>query len=324
LHLAAIRANRIFYRSKSDFLIVLSLRQLRYFDALARSRHFGRAAELVNVSQPALSMQIKEMERELGTPLFERRRNDVQLTPVGIETHRRAVDILNGARDLVDFARHGTATLTGPLSLGIIPSIAPYLLPNALPILRERFPALQLRFRETQTKTLLEELLAGELDVILLSLPLGHSEIDTLGLFEDRFLYVTQTPRMTAADKRISLSSIDESRLLLLEEGHCLRDQALQFCSTARSAVANGKPDLGAASLSTIMQLIANGFGTTLLPEMALQAEIGENRAVCAVRFSDPEPSREIGLAWRRRSPRQHDFLALGDTLKSCAPSRRL
>jgi LysR family hydrogen peroxide-inducible transcriptional activator len=299
---------------------MLSLRQLRYFDALARARHFGRAAELVNVSQPALSMQIKEMEMELGAPLIERRRNDIQLTPVGTEVHRRAQEILNATHDLVDFARHGMKTLEGPLSLGIIPSIAPYLLPEALPLLRKRYPGLQLRFRETQTKTLVDELLAGELDVVLLSLPLSHPEIETLGLFEDRFLYVTQTPRAAAADKRISISSIDESRLLLLEEGHCLRDQALQFCSSARGAAAIGKPDLGAASLSTIMQLIANGFGATLLPEMALHAEIGGNRHVRALRFADPEPSREIGLAWRRRSARKHDFLALGQTLKSCAP----
>jgi len=302
---------------------MISLRQLRYFDALARTRHFGRAAELVNVSQPALSMQIKEMELELGASLIERRRNDIQLTPVGTEVHRRAQEILNAARDLADFARHGMTTLAGPLSLGIIPSIAPYLLPEALPLLRKRYPDLQLRFRETQTKTLVDELLAGDLDVILLSLPLGHSEIETLELFEDRFLYVTQAARAAATERRISLSSIDESRLLLLEEGHCLRDQALQFCSTARSAIATGKPDLGAASLSTIMQLIANGFGATLLPEMALHAEIGENRAVRAVRFSDPQPSREIGLAWRRRSPRKHDFLALGETLKNSAPGQR-
>jgi LysR family hydrogen peroxide-inducible transcriptional activator len=302
---------------------VISLRQLRYFDALARTRHFGRAAKLVNVSQPALSMQIKDMEAELGTPLLERRRNDVQLTPVGSEVHRRAVDILNASHDLVDFARHGTKTLVGPLSLGIIPSIAPYLLPTALPRLRERYPELQLRFRESQTKTLVEELLAGDLDVILLSLPLAHAEIETLGLFEDRFLYVTQAARTAGAERRVSLASVDESRLLLLEEGHCLRDQALQFCSSARSSVATGKPDLGAASLSTIMQLISNGFGATLLPEMAVDAEIGENRAVRALRFSDPEPSREIGLAWRRRSPRRHDFLTLGEMLKACAPVRR-
>ena len=126
-----------------------------------------------------------------------------------------------------------------------------------------------------------------------------------------------------AADQRISLASIDESRLLLLEEGHCLREQALQFCATAHSTIAAGKPDLGAASLSTIMQLIANGFGATLLPEMALHAEIGDSRALRALRFVDPEPNREIGLAWRRRSPRKHDFLALGEALKECRPGRR-
>ena len=296
---------------------MLSLRQLRYLDALARTRHFGRAAEQVSVTQPALSMQIKDLENLLGAPLVERRRNDIQLTPLGAEIHRRAHEILSAAKDLVDYARHGTRTLSGPLSLGIIPSIAPYLLPGVLPLLRERFPDLQLRLRETQTRILVDELVAGDLDVILLSLPLSHQEIETRVLFEDRFLYVTMAPE-TAEDTRIALSSIDESRLLLLEEGHCLRDQALRFCSTARGSIVAGKPDLGAASLSTIMQLIANGFGSTLLPEMALKAEIGTNPEIHAVRFTDPEPSREIGLAWRRSSARKGDFAALGQVFVHC------
>jgi len=293
---------------------MLSLRQFRYLDALARTRHFGRAAELVNVTQPALSMQIKDMETTLGALLIERRRNDVQLTPVGIEVHRRAHDILNATRDLMDYARHSTGTLAGPLSLGIIPSIAPYLLPAVLPLLRKRFPDLQLRFRETQTRMLVDKLIAGDLDVILLSLPLSHPEIETKALFEDRFVYVTSArDPSTGEEDRVDLSAIDESRLLLLEEGHCLRDQALQVCSTARDAAATGRPDLGAASLSTIMQLIANGFGATLLPEMALRAEIGTKGDVRAVRFADPEPSRTIGLAWRRTSARKRDFLLLGE-----------
>jgi LysR family hydrogen peroxide-inducible transcriptional activator len=298
---------------------MISLRQLRYFDALARTRHFGRAAEQVNVSQPALSMQIKDLEAVLGAPLIERRRNDNQLTPMGDEIHRRAHEILNSANDLIDYARHGSHTLTGPLSLGIIPSIAPYLLPAILPLLRDRFPELRLRLRETQTRMLVDELVAGDLDVILLSLPVAHPEIETLVLFEDRFLYVTKAPEAKSAkDARIALGAIDESRLLLLEEGHCLRDQALQFCSTARSTVVTGKPDLGAASLSTIMQLIANGFGATLLPEMALEAEIGANPEVRAVRFKNPEPRREVGLAWRRTSARKGDFEALGKAIKDC------
>jgi LysR family hydrogen peroxide-inducible transcriptional activator len=157
-------------------------------------------------------------------------------------------------------------------------------------------------------------LVAGDLDVILLSLPLQHPDIETKALFEDRFVYVTNA-RDAAAEKskRVELSSIDESRLLLLEEGHCLRDQALQFCRTAHSSTAIGKPDLGAASLSTIMQLISNGFGATLLPEMALRAELGTNPEVRALRFSNPEPSRQVGLAWRRKSARKRDFLLLGE-----------
>lgn len=293
---------------------MISLRQLRYLDALARTRHFGKAAERVHVSQPALSMQIKELEARLGAPLIERRRNDVRLTPIGVEVHRRAHDILASARDLVDFARHGARTLAGPMSLGIIPSIAPYLLPGVLPLVRQRYPDLQLRLRETQTQTLLEELSAGELDVILLSLPLHEPEIETLHLFNDRFVFVTKASGFEIdAETRVSESAIDPSRLLLLEEGHCLRDQALQFCAAARGAASrSGAPDLGASSLSTIMQLIANGFGTTLLPEMALPVEVGANRDVLVMRFAKPEPHREIGLAWRRTSARKNDFVELG------------
>lgn len=293
---------------------MISLRQLRYLDALARTRHFSRAADLVHVSQPALSMQIKELEAQLGASLIERRRHDVRLTPIGVEVHRRAHDILAAARDLVDFARHGARTLSGPLSLGIIPSIAPYLLPGALPLLRKHYPDLQLRLRETQTRTLIDELTAGDLDVVLLSLPLHESEIETLPLFEDRFVFVTKAAGAAAdADARVSQSAIDPSKLLLLEEGHCLRDQALQFCSAARNAASRkGVPDLGASSLSTIMQLISNGFGATLLPEMALPAEVGGHREVAVMRFTDPEPRREIGLAWRRTSARKNDFLHLG------------
>jgi len=293
---------------------VISLRQLRYLDALARTGHFGRAAELVHVSQPALSMQIKELEAQLGTPLIERRRHEIRLTPLGVEVHRRAHEILAAARDLMDYARHGARTLSGPLSLGIIPSIAPYLLPGALPLLRERYPDLRLRLRETQTNTLIEELSAGELDVILLSLPLHEPDIETLHLFDDRFFFVTKAaPPALDSNSRVSQSMIDTSKLLLLEEGHCLRNQALQFCGTARNAVASaGVPDLGASSLSTIMRLIANGYGATLLPEMALPAEIAANRDVVALRFHDPEPRREIGLAWRKTSARKDDFVHLG------------
>jgi LysR family hydrogen peroxide-inducible transcriptional activator len=177
--------------------------------------------------------------------------------------------------------------------------------------------------RETQTRTLVDELAAGDLDLILLSLPLHHPDIETSALFEDRFVYVTNTGDAIAKkSRRVELSSVDESRLLLLEEGHCLRDQALQFCRTAHRATA-GKPDLGAASLSTIMQLISNGFGATLLPEMALRAEIGTNPEVRALRFSNPEPSRQIGLAWRRKSPRKKDFSALGNALKDAHAASR-
>jgi LysR family transcriptional regulator, hydrogen peroxide-inducible genes activator len=291
---------------------MITLRQLRYLQALAEHRHFGRAAEACRVSQPALSMQIRDLERVLGVDLVERRPGEVALTEAGIEIARRGEQVLAAARDLVDFARHRGQPLTGKLQAGVIPSLAPYVLPRILPLLQQRFPELRVELRETQTKFLVEELLRGTLDVVMLALPLGEAEVETLPLFDDPFLLAVPAVDPRPITRRVNAKDIDQQRLILLEEGHCLRDQALAYCAGARS---DAPLSLGATSLATVMQMVANGYGVTLVPQVAVDVEVRDER-VKLLRFSKPEPGRTVGLAWRRTSPRKADFVALGEIVK--------
>lgn len=290
---------------------MVTLRQLRYFEALARHLHFGRAAEDVAVSQPALSMQIREMEALLGIALVERRPSGVRLTPEGEEIARRAARILAETRDLVDFGRQAGGVLAGELRLGIIPSIAPYLLPRILPALTGAYPDAELQVRETLTQSLLAELGQGRLDVILAALPLAGADLETRPLFQDRFLLAVQNRPDLDERSRVDPGAIDGANLLLLEEGHCLRDQALNYCEALRP---QGRSAFGATSLSTVMQMVAAGYGVTLLPELCAAVEVRDER-VALLRFTDPQPQRSVGLAWRRSSPRKRDFLALADCI---------
>lgn len=299
---------------------MITLRQLRYLASLARHRHFGRAADDCAVTQPALSMQVRELEREIGAELVERRPGDVTLTDTGLEVARRAEQILAAARDLVDFARHRDV-LSGELKLGIIPTLAPYLLPRVLPRLQARYPKLHLDVRETQTNALLDELARGELDCVMMALPAEGPDVETLLLFDDPFLLAVPACEQRPPRGRVSAADVDQHRLILLEEGHCLRDQALAFCGTTRRDAA---ASLGATSLATVMQMVANGYGVTLVPEVAAGVEVRDER-VRLLRFAEPEPQRTIGLVWRRTSPRRQDFEALGELIvESVGKSPRL
>jgi len=296
---------------------MITLRQLRYLLALAKHGHFGRAAEACAVTQPALSMQIRDLERTLGVAVVERRPGDVMLTDVGREIARRAEDVLTASRDLVDFARHRSGLLTGRLTLGVIPSLAPYLLPRILPLLQSRFPELRLELRETQTRQLVEDIKSGALDAAMLALPVAEPDIDTIALFEDLFLLAVPANDPRKESARVAAEDIDQSRLILLEDGHCLRDQALAFCATAarsRRARAGGTA-FGASSLTTVMQMVAGGYGVTLIPQIAADVERRDNR-VKFLRLQNPQPGRSIGLAFRRTSPRKADFAALGEVVK--------
>lgn len=289
---------------------MITLRQLRYLASLARHRHFGRAAAECAVTQPALSMQIRELEREIDAELVERRPGEVVLTDTGLDAAQRAEQILAATRDLVDFARHRKA-LDGTLKLGIIPTLAPYVLPRVLPRLQAKYPRLRMEVRETQTKVLIEELVRGELDCVMLALPVEGAELETLRLFDDPFLLAVPAADERPLRGRVGIADVDQRRLILLEEGHCLRDQALALCSTTRGGTPAG---LGATSLATVMQMVANGYGVTLVPEVAVGVEARDDR-VKLMQFAEPEPARTIGLAWRRPSPRKNDFVALGEII---------
>jgi LysR family hydrogen peroxide-inducible transcriptional activator len=303
-------------------MTMITLRQLRYLTALAEHRHFGRAAEACAITQPALSMQIRDLEAELGIDLVERRPGEVLLTDIGIEVASRAERVLAATRDLTDFARHRGRLLTGRLQLGVIPSLAPYVLPKILPMLQRRYPELRVELRETQTKMLIDELARGAVDVVMLALPAADAEIETIRLFDDPFLLAVPAADKRPDNARVNTEDIDQQRLILLEEGHCLRDQALAYCSSARRDLS-----LGATSLATVMQMVANGYGITLLPRVAVDVEVRDAR-VKLLRFAEPAPGRTVGLAWRRTSPRKADFVALGQLIietlgMSQAPRRR-
>lgn len=285
---------------------MITLRQLRYLSALSQHGHFGKAAEACAVTQPALSMQIQELEAELGVALVERRPGAMAFTDIGHEVARRAERVLAATRDLADFAHHRGRLLTGRLQLGVIPSIAPYVLPKVLPVLQRRHPDLRIELRETQTRVLVEELHRGALDVIMLALPADDAEIESIRLFDDPFLLAVPATDNRPENTRVSERDIDTQRLILLEEGHCLRDQALALCSSTHRDAA-----LGATSLTTVLQMVANGYGITLLPRVAVDVELRDER-VKLLRFAEPAPGRVVGLAWRRTSPRKADFAALG------------
>lgn len=286
----------------------VTIKQLKYFDALARELHFGRAAESCSVTQPALSMQIQEFEQVLGIPLVERTRSGVQLTEKGAAVAERVSRVLGDIRDLVSFAKHSSKMLSGGLRFGVIPSVAPYLLPPLLPLLREAYPELELYVRETQTQTLTEELIEGKLDVLLLALPVKHADLINQPLFEDRFLLAIPAERKLSGRVRATKEMVEHERLLLLEEGHCLRDQALTYCNLQQVSSVN---TFGASSLATIVEMVSAGYGITLLPEMSIGIE-ERGRDITILRFEEPEPFRTIGLVWRRTSPRAEEFSELG------------
>ncbi len=286
---------------------MISTKQLVYFDAVARLKHFGRAAEDCAVSQPALSMQIQELERELGVPLIERGRS-ITLTAAGEDVARRAAGVLHELAAMRAAVAEQRAPLSGRLRLGVIPSIAPYLLPAVLPRLKAEYPKLELRIRETLTDYLVAQLEDGTLDVALLALPIAEAGIETLPLFDDAFLLASPADSRKPRGRRAKLDQLDAAPLLLLEEGHCLREQALSFCSLRDI---ENVDSFGASSLSTLVQMVAAGLGQTLLPEMSVGVE-GTREGVRLMRFQAPEPSRQIGLAFRKTSPLRADFDALG------------
>ncbi|MGV8839729.1 MAG: hydrogen peroxide-inducible genes activator [Bauldia sp.] len=295
---------------------MITTRQLRYFDALVRLGHFGRAADAVGVSQPALSNQIRELETLLGGPLIERGAAEHRLTRLGAEVASRTTAILASLRDLEDLGRARGAVLAGPLVLGVIPSVAPYLLPKLLPELAETYPDLRLVLREAVTAAIVEELKAGALDAIVASVPLGDPALAEAVAFSDRFLLAVPSGSPAARANQATVDMIDAGELLLLADGHCLRDQALAVCGAIDPARLRG---FGATSLATIVQLVAAGQGMTLLPELAADAVTHSDPRLRLLAFAAPEPGRTIGVAWRKGSTRERDFVALAASIGKVA-----
>jgi LysR family hydrogen peroxide-inducible transcriptional activator len=298
---------------------MISIKQLRYLDAISRFGHFGKAAAHCAVTQPALSMQIQEMERDLGVQLVERRPKGASLTDAGREIARRGDRILQEVRDIADFARQAGKPFAAPIKLGVIPTVAPYVLPPLLPLLRAKYPQLDLHVRETHTQQLIAELIDGTLDLLLLALPVEHPDVETVKLIEDRFLLALPPDREVHGRIRATADLIKNDRLLLLEEGHCLRDQALAFCQLRK---VDSIDTFGASSLSTIVQMVANGMGLTFLPEISVGLETMHGK-IRVMRFTDPEPKRVLGLAWRTTSPRKHDFVEVGKLIVACVARKR-
>ncbi|MCG7494163.1 hydrogen peroxide-inducible genes activator [Thalassobius sp. Cn5-15] len=275
----------------------ITLRQLRYFEAVARLSHFGQAAEACAVSQPALSVQIKELEETIGAKLFERGARQVRLTGMGEEFAGRVQQILRSVDELGDLARAGRDRLVGRLRIGVIPTIAPYLLPGVVEGLAREHPDIDLRLRETITPRLIEELKEGALDIAIVALPISEPAFTEVPLFDEEFVLVRPT---RDADQPVpGPDRLRQMRLLLLEEGHCFRDQALSFCAINRAAP---RELLDGSSLSTLVQMVGAGIGVTLIPEMAVGVET-RSAQVAVAHFPDPAPRRQIGMIWRRSNP---------------------
>ncbi len=293
-------------------MIRLTIRQMQYFDALAQTLHFGRAAELAGVSQPALSAQIAEMEERLACKLFDRSGKSVRMTDDARALQPRIERVLDEIREIELVARRGRLAMEGRFRLGIIPTVAPYLLPHVLPELKERFPALVLELREAVTASLAEETANGRLDAFIAALPLDYPALVTEELFPDRFLLAVPANDPGFASPPVPPESPALERLMLLEEGHCLREQALAVCGSVKPvAMAN----YGATSLTTLLHMVAHGLGITLIPEMAARPA----RAMPDLKivpFAEPIPLRTICLAWRRNSLRHHECVELAKIIR--------
>ncbi len=281
-----------------------TLRQLRYFKALSEQRNFGRAAAACHISQPALSVQIRNLEAVMGGALVERRARDVVLTPLGRQILARASDVLQAAERLARDQGRDQRSLT----LGFIPTLAPYLLPGVLGALRAGDLSLSVQVREARTARLLQSLAAGDLDVAVLALPSGGAGLREVALFDDRFLLAGSQARLARLPGRVMAirpGDLDASQLMLLEDGHCLADQALEVCGMDR---AGAGINMRASSLATLTQLVAAGFGLTLMPETAARAEMVAAPGLCLQRFPTPEPARQIGLVTRQTAPTEAWF----------------
>ena len=295
----------------------LTLKQLRYFEALARHRRFRIAADACAISQPALSMQIKELEQDVGHDLFERSARDVKLTAFGQIFASRVREIVRAVDELGDLARASKNSFLAHLRIGIIPTVAPYLLPTIINDLNNAFQGIEIRVRETQTAKLIEELKQGDLDLAIVALPISEPSLTELTLFDEEFVLVR---RHEDEGKPVpDRTALPQMRLLLLEEGHCFRDQALSFCHVGSS---QPREVMEGSSLSTLVQMVGAGIGITLIPEMAVPMET-RSAHVSISRFDAPAPVRTIGMIWRNSTSLTAQLLQISEVIRRSSERMR-
>lgn len=292
-----------------------TLRQLQYLKLLAEHGSFSRAAEAAHVSQPALSAGLAELERILGAPLVERARGGVILTAAGEEAVRRASDLLARAEDLVDAARAAGKPLSGRFRLGVIPTIAPFLLPRALPRLKEQWPRLRLFLREDLTQRLIAGLKGGALDAALIALPYDMTGLDHVHVLNDELLAAAPADHPLARQRRIDPEALESSELILLEDGHCLRDHALAACGLSPPRAA-GEEGFAATSLPTLVQMVGSGLGVSFVPAMAVASGLTEHAQVAVRPIAADHPSREVVMAWRAGSSRAAEARLLAEAFQ--------
>ena len=290
-----------------------TLQQLRYAVAVADAKHFGRAAHACFVSQPALSAQMRELESKLHVQLFERTSRGVLVTAAGAEVVQRARRILRDVDDLCDAAQGAGGRLSGPLRLGVIPTVAPYVLPAVVRRVAEAHAHLELYLREDRTDALVSQLLTGDLDLLLLALPLDRLGVDELPLYDEPFVLALPASHQLTRRARCDVAALADERLVLLEEGHCLRDQALDVCARAG---AGGNAEVQGTSLPTVVQMVGAGLGVTLLPVSTVGRDALPVHGV-AIRELSPAPTRTVGLAWRASSARATMFRELADLVRA-------
>ena len=295
-----------------------TLRQLQYLKLLAEHGSFSRAADAAHVTQPTLSAGVQELEKVLGAPVVDRGRSGVILTPVGEEAVRRAKDVLARAEDLVQAARSAGQPLSGRFRLGVIPTVAPFLLPRALPALRQRFPALKLYLREDQTSRLIAALKAGSLDAALIALPFETAGLDTVHVGDDELMAAVPANHPLLANATVDPAALEQESLILLEDGHCLREHVLAACDMEPPRADAGEDgSFAATSLHTLVQMVGSGLGVSLLPAMAVEAGLTDGAAVGVRPLTAKAPSREIVVAWRAGSSRETEARLLAGALEA-------
>jgi len=297
----------------------VNLKDLKYLVALADTGHFGKAAERTFVSQPTLSAQLKKLEDYLGVKLVERQPKNVQLTEVGKQVVVRARRMLDESDEIIALARNNTDPFAGKLKMGLIPTIGPYLLPRVMQKLRKALPHLGLMLYEHQTEALLKRLRDGEIDLGILALPIAQEGLESRTLYEEAFTLAVPNQHPLSAKTTVKLQDLKGQTLLLLEDGHCLRDQALEVCSRIDVKEAE---DFRATSLETLRQMVVAGLGVTLLPETAVESPFGSQRGLCIRHFAKPAPSRTVGAVWRKTSTRSAAIAAVCDVLENVVGQR--